>query len=548
MKDIKEMLQTFSFPIAILMSDGITISSPHQFSNIVVEYLEKFPETQGEFIYQCYSGMVATISDARIGVIYLDQHMLLLQKNDFMLSLGHEIKTPLAGILGMLSILLDTELSSEQVECVDTIKESSVFLIGIINNLLDYVSLQLGTIKLEQKMFDLQGLIDSCNKIVSPESSKMQLDVGSIVDKDVPSYFIGDEDRIKQILINLLQNSIRYNYPKGTVKTCVKYENGQVVFNIIDSGKGIDNSLGQHAQLFHTSPKNHYGAGVGLLIVKRLVDLMKGSIKLVSTKLGKGTNIQVNLPLESREPIECHSIQANFIGKSVFIIDDNKINRMAMIQLSRKWGFKPSSCESGAEALMLLPDSKVDIIFLDMLLGDESSTKIAVEIKKILPNTPIILLTSMCKSHLENIIVRDDEDVILNDLYVEIIDKPIVETFLVEACLKALGVRSSSFIRILVLESNVVKLAIWKKYLHSIKIFDAVYIHEVAKLSHERYTNYDLILVDEFFYPHIAGKTTVTKVGLGKFKNGPIMSLERNVQYAEFDTMIRNIIESRKNV
>lgn len=339
---------------------------------------------------------------------YQEAKRLAELKDFFLATMSHEIRTPLNGILGMLRMIQETSLNDQQRDYLGVAQECSVQLLAIINDILDYSKMAAGKVVLETKDCYVRSLIESAIEVVALRARDKGLDITTYVDPGVPDYIRTDGKRIKQILINLLTNAIKFT-KHGFVKVSVYIDptakilsvDDDVVLRIIikDTGIGIDTC--DYEKIFNTfhqidngSLQPSEGTGLGLAIVKKLVHLFPGTITVQST-VGVHTTFTVCLPVKSSQRPARDTCCRDLAGLVALIVDDKVHNRMVLGNLLLKWNMKPQNYGSAQEALMFLQSGYLfDIAFLDIRMPGMSGTELARKLKADF-NFPIIALSSI---------------------------------------------------------------------------------------------------------------------------------------------------------
>lgn len=366
-------------------------------------------------------------------------------KSSFLANISHEVRTPINGIIGMMTLLEDTPLNDEQTSYIDMIKECSFNLMSIINDILDYTKLEAGKMIMDIKCMNLRESIESTNDIILSKIYEKNLDYNYSIDCDVPETILGDSNRIKQVLLNVLSNAVKFT-DKGRINLsisrikksefpCETCDNNDVFlkFSITDTGCGIDPK--DTSKLFHSfsqinncvSTKLHGGTGLGLAISKELVSLMNGHIFLEKSKLGVGSTF--SFILQTKSCIETDKEKDIILqNTNVLIVDDNIQNRMTLTAMVTKWGMKAHVFSNSQEALFYTKLQKIDIGLIDICMPKIDGYMFA---ERLLHQSdgkafPLIALTSL------------GDKLKKTDLFYSILMKPIKESKLKNMCISIL--------------------------------------------------------------------------------------------------------------
>jgi signal transduction histidine kinase/CheY-like chemotaxis protein len=333
-------------------------------------------------------------------------------KSRFLAMVSHEVRTPLTGILGMAELLTATELNAEQLSYVDAIRLSGESLSSLINEILDFSKIEAGKLDLNRTAFDLSALVEGVAELLAPKAQGKGIEVATSIDRGVPTRVLGDSERLRQVLMNLAGNAVKFTETGGVGIIVKSLAGGAIGFEVCDTGPGVppdrrQSIFEEFEQVDGSRARRHEGTGLGLAISRLLVELMGGELRLAKSGPG-GSTFCFSIALPAAEPAAPRpALPTEFAGKTALIVANSPFGSPFLGDRLAELGYRIVRAEDEASAIVLLRRESPDLVVIDCALGEETTQRLVAESRKSGARKNLVLFSPFERRAFGEALVKD---------------------------------------------------------------------------------------------------------------------------------------------
>ncbi|MCU7940612.1 MAG: response regulator [gamma proteobacterium symbiont of Bathyaustriella thionipta] len=493
-------------------------------------------------------------------------------KSHFLANMSHEIRTPMNAIIGMAYLALQTKLNEKQFDYINKLKFSADHLLGIINDILDFSKIEAGMLTLEKTEFKLDEVLEHLADIINLKASEKNIEILFRTDLSIPEGLVGDPMRLEQVLINLVQNAIKFT-DKGEIvisSELIDDKNGmiQIAFSVADSGVGIEPEKLKHLfeafiQADSSISRKHGGTGLGLSISKQIVEMMGGTLE-VASEFGKGSVFSFTITIEKKRFSETKlaSVKPDLKGVRVLVVDDNPVAQKILKEMLESLSFEVEVADSARQAFNLLEDNQLEgdahsidkpvpfsIVFMDWRMPEINGIEAVkhIQSKLLLSTMPkIILVTAYGRDE----ILKEAEKITMDGL----LTKPINPSSLLDSIMSAMnshvGIRKrrSRHVpnisdkrlkgKILVTEDNSINQQVAKELLEGFGLMVVIADNGQKAVNYVHESDFDLVIMD-IQMPVMDGMEATRLIRMEEqFKQLPIIAMTAHAMEGDQESCI----------